>query len=642
VRDLVAMGPDSAVGAEERPLAASPAAREPLVLGPDGGLGWDLELPAGGELEVEAWSPTGGTLVVSASSGPDPEELVLPLRAEHVAFTLPLPAGGLERLALALRWTPGSGDGPLLIDVLRLTEPDAPERPSIVFISIDTLAARHTSLHGYPRETTPALDAFAADAIVFERCTANACWTTPSYMAQLTGLYPDAFSFELGDGAYETLRDFHLGDGHTTLAEALRAAGYRTAAFVDNLQVAARMGFGQGFEVYDSSAAEISYAEIGGGIDHVTDLALRWLDDLQPDEPYFLFVQAMDAHGPYLPAEGFDGRFAEDPHVHEEVRPIARQPGVLWSAVPRHVAEPHFAPAPAPERMQTAEVVTAYDEEILAVDDSVGRFLRHLAERGVGARAAIVFSADHGEAMVEHESLFDHYTVYEETTHVPLVLRLPGGAGGGARISDQVQLVDLAPTLARIAGLTTFGEGLHGRDLVPLARGLSADEHPALAIGALFSGAAVTHEGWKLVETRPNRESGLPCFLSSPRARAWLAARYPELEGSLAGVTPTTVFLEAFAAAGDDPEQILEELERDIEGPWYELFFLPDDPSEQTDLSEQHPDKVDELRALLESERARGRSALIEPDQPHVPIERTAEEQAELNALGYGGEGRGN
>jgi arylsulfatase A-like enzyme len=237
--------------------------------------------------------------------------------------------------------------------------------------------------------------------------------------------------------------------------------------------------------------------------------------------------------------------------------------------------------------------------------------------------------------MLDHQAFYNHHTVYQEVVHVPLVLRLPDGRAAGRRVSDRVRLLDLYPTLVELAGLSNEGVLLHGRSLVPLLEGRSLSAAPALSVGGMFDQASIELGGWKLVETIPSVRSGQESLLSSPWARAWLEQRFPELAGRIAGAHPRREFFVAFQRAGLDVDQVIDELLADIGKPWYELYYLPDDPREERDLSAEHPERVAQLSALLDERRARAIAAHLEPGQVARPRARTADELRELSELGY-------
>lgn len=521
-------------------------------------------------------------------------------------------------------------------------EPGAPRRaagprpPSIVFLSIDTLGAGHTSLHGYARKTTPNLEALAGESIVFDRCLANAPFTGPSYVSQFTGLLPNCSSidreeFRAKNGrpprAWEIL---HIPEGRVTLTEVLRAAGYRTAAFVDNPHAKADFGLAQGFELFDSSAADIPARDPEGGIRTILPKALAWIDSLGDDEPFFLFVNALDVHEPYIPPADFLDRFATDPNGEPDAEFPVGQGG--YGVVDLSLVRDYFVHPPYPPRMHTAPIAARYDEEIRAVDESCARLIAELRERGLLDQMLFLFSADHGEAMGQPDYKFGHGTHVEQVLHVPLLMRLPGGERGGTRIATPVQLLDLYPTLIDWLGLTP-PPGLQGRSLVSLWKGQSLPERAFVHEGGRLAWGAVTEGEWRLVAANPGKR--MDC-VQSARGRAWLGEHYPELGADyfvLNGLSTTLV-------ADPRTKKIAAEARAALKGPYYELYHLPSDPHLLVDVSAQHPDIVarmlPRLKAAQELAAEERKRLPISPD----PIAPPASLE-ELRDLGYIGEDEG-
>ena len=506
----------------------------------------------------------------------------------------------------------------------------ASDRPSVVFLSLDTLSARHMSLYGYGRDTTPCIDRFAEDAVVFERCWANAPWTTPSYMSQFTGLHAASFNkpgeLEEGESAW------FLSPSHETLAEVLRGAGYHTAAFIDNPNVGAHLGFDQGFELFDDSAAERSIEDPEGGMLHIAPLALAWLDGLEPDERFFLFVQALDVHGPYLPHDDWKGTYRNAPAtIVDRTVPIALGHDAILGAIPKYIADP--IQAEGETELSVRALIDAYDEGIRGLDAALGSFFDALDERGLLDDAFVVISADHGESMVAHESYFDHQLLHGEELHVPLIVRPPGGLAGGRRVGQGVQLIDLYPTLIELAGASV--SGVHGRSLARVWTGSTDDrrkEPPLVARGDFLDSRSIVVGNWKLIETNPTPNSGgVVGFLTTPRARRWIGARFPEFEGKVFG----TAQLPASTLDGVDVTALFEEAKGELLGPFHALYDLNADPGESIDVSAQHPERVAELLARLDSESRRAEEARILDGASDANGETSPEMIEELRKLGY-------
>jgi arylsulfatase len=524
----------------------------------------------------------------------------------------------------------------LLSAALAACGPPGPRPPSIVFLSIDTLAASHMSLYGYARPTTPGLETLAREAFVFERCRANAPYTTPSYVSQFAGVTPgglrvDVAEFEAAHGRPPTgVENFRIPADRTTLAEALAAAGYRTAGFVDNF-FAASSGLEQGFEVWDLEAARITALDAEGGIRTVVPRALAWIDALADDEPFFLFINVLDVHAPYLPPESTRGTFAAAAPDQEPVR-IARGEMPSLRTLPRCAVA---GLDPLPSEVTPASVTARYDEEILALDGECARFVAELRARGLLDGLVLVVTADHGESTDAGHNRFSHGGFSEDVLRVPLVLRLPSDVAGvpvtraAGRIAAPVQLVDLYPTLAELAGVAP-PPGLHGRSLVPLLRGEALPE-PAFLHESVALRSAVTAGEWRLTELHAE-DAPLLFLVNHPRGVAWAEERFPVLRGRQWDMS------DLFAAARTqaDPEAFRREAHAFVAEPVIELFHLPSDPHQLTDVAAEHPEIVARLRAQLAA-------GVLESANQRLRIPVTSEPQAdsisraELEALGYAG-----
>jgi choline-sulfatase len=298
----------------------------------------------------------------------------------------------------------------ILLTLLLLTGislPAVASSPNIILITIDTARADRMGFLGSTARLTPNLDALARQGVVFSRAYSHVPLTTPSHATILTGTYPQ-FN--------------HLDDLGTPLAkdipflpDILHQHGYRTAAFVGSQvldpQSAAVPGFDRGFDTYDAGfhsrqAGEDRYHSVERRAQVVVDHALSWISQ-HPHGPFFVWVHLYDPHDPYDPPPPFKARYAASP----------------------------------------------YDGEIAYVDSTLGRFLTALRSRGLYQGTLIAVAADHGEAFGEHGEQSHGFFLYDETLHVPLMIKLPSERAAGSRIGSRVGLVDLAPTLLQEVGI---------------------------------------------------------------------------------------------------------------------------------------------------------------------------------------------
>ncbi len=326
----------------------------------------------------------------------------------------------------------------------------------VILIVLDTVRADHVGVYGYQRETTPSVDALAQDGVTFDFALSTSSWTLPSHASLFTGMFPSAH------GAHSTPESAAfvagLGAGSTTLAEILERYGYVTGCISANFGVVSGyFGLDQGFEYFDSRPRFIGaamshafhqryltrYAPRWFGYltkrfrlaEDITDEALQWIDK-HGESPYFLFLNYMDAHSPYLPPPPYDGLFGEatDPGLLERLMlPVLR--------MERDVTE-----------AERASVIGAYDGEIAYLDCQLGRLLRNLKERGAYERTMIVVTSDHGEYFGEHSLLEHGKGLYQEMLWIPLVVKYPHSERVG-RDDGTVQILDIMPTILDTLGV---------------------------------------------------------------------------------------------------------------------------------------------------------------------------------------------
>lgn len=276
-------------------------------------------------------------------------------------------------------------------------------QPNILWIVLDAVRPDHLGCYGYDRPTSPNVDEVAAAGVLFETAIAQAPWTRASFASFLTSRYP----FQTGVTDWNTM----LPDTCITLQQVLRDNGYHTVCVLDLPGMAENWQILKGFE----DKAIIKHSE--GMAKRTTDKACALLS--KSDGPFFALVHYYHAHAPYMPSEEFRALFRRD-RVHKST-------GVYEQDL--------------------------YDACIREVDAEVGRLLGALAERGLEDNTIVIVTADHGEAFGEHGRSGHGWSLHEEEIRVPLVLRYPACCPGGQRISAQVRLLDLAPTLLDIAGI---------------------------------------------------------------------------------------------------------------------------------------------------------------------------------------------
>jgi arylsulfatase A-like enzyme len=361
--------------------------------------------------------------------------------------------------------------------------------PNILLISIDSLRADHLHSYGYARQTSPNIDALAADGAVFETVISPTSWTLPAHMTLMTSLAPEEHGV--------ITNRLRLGGNIDTLPMRLQRAGYTTAGFVSATYLDGIYGFSRGFDEYDDYtllrvAGEKSRAAVTS--QQVAQRAVDFLHQhaaTRDAHPFFLFLHFFDVHYNYNPPQPF-ARMFDNGYA-------GRATGDVDSI--------HQGMA----NRDLNHVVALYDGEIAWVDANIGNILATLRRLGIDDNTIVAITADHGEEFLEHGQAAHYKTLYDEVLRVPLVIRYPGHVLAGRRVQGQVRLMDVAPTLLTLAGLAVAKphSGTHARSLACLLTSPGARAAPLLpAFGDLRGEvASVRTGGAKLIRNlRTHRE----------------------------------------------------------------------------------------------------------------------------------------
>jgi arylsulfatase A-like enzyme/Flp pilus assembly protein TadD len=357
----------------------------------------------------------------------------------------------------------------------RYARASAPVSGPIVLISIDTLRADHLPIYGYAHVRTPAIDALAADGIVFDRAYSHAPQTLPAHAALLSGRLP----FETG------VRDnvgFVVKPGERLLPQLLRERGFTTGGVVSAYVLRKETGISQGFDFFDgdmpSSSPELSIGQVQRDGSISESIAEHWLDT-QRSSRVFLFLHLYEPHKPYTPPERFSA----------------------------------FAP---------------YDGEIAYADEIVGRLIHYLKAHQLYDRSTIVLLSDHGEGLGDHGEQEHGLFVYDEVIHVPLIIKQAENLGAGRRVADVVQHVDLVPTILDYVKAPIPGN-LRGRSLKPLLEGTGRLPEQAVYSEALY---ARYHFGWSELTALTD---GRYRYIKAPLPELYDLARDPHERDNIAG-----------------------------------------------------------------------------------------------------------
>ncbi len=477
-----------------------------------------------------------------------------------------------------------------------------PSRPNVLIVLWDTVRADHLSLYGHEVSTTPALKAFAEQAVVFDNAVSPGMWTVPSHGSMFTGLPPSTH------GANFDWR--WLDHHHTTLAEHFRDHGYDTFAFSANPNLSKRgANLLQGFDTIQTSwtqpwwplvrratrvkllpndaSTEISPAFEGnrpgnayynGGI--ATGRALnQWLDDREPGKPWLAYLNYMEAHKPRVPMLRHR-REVMDEAMHE----VALKTDVTFL---NQMAFGYGVFDYSDVQLAAARAV--YDACLRELDWFTDKLMRRLDERGMLEDTIVVLTSDHGESLGEHHRFGHRYDLHQTLLHVPLLIRYPKGLEP-RRVSEPVSTQDLFATLTELVDLPAAPTATHSRSMFGAPR------------GSLFS------------EVETFDSAGLELVLK----------HFDHIEEPEGGFERTFRSIRKGSS-----KLILDNLDH------AELYDLETDPLEETDLAPEQPETVAKLVAEMEARwealPAYDAGKRTDEDRPVV----SRKEKSMLEVLGY-------
>ncbi len=322
--------------------------------------------------------------------------------------------------------------------------------PNTILITVDTLRSDHLGAYGYFRDTSPHLDRFALDALVFENAIAPMATTLPSHVSIMTGSYPARHGIVSNFQFFETTWDSRKG--LRSAVEMLRDAGYATAGFTSSSPLSAATGIAAGFDTFEGPpmiSREHGRIDQHAGV--AIDRANAWL--AHAAAPFFLWVHLFDPHDPYRPPPRFRTLFSNEPALESHLERLT---------------------VPVELRDQASEWINQYDGEIRFVDEQIERLFMALKRLGLYETSNIVFTADHGEGLHQHGHP-RHGGNWNEQLAVPLIVRLPNGPRG--RLDTLASLIDIMPSLAGSGGLPLDRQQFDGIDLLRETREYALAQH---------------------------------------------------------------------------------------------------------------------------------------------------------------------
>jgi arylsulfatase A-like enzyme len=332
-----------------------------------------------------------------------------------------------------------------------------PER--VIIISIDALRADHLGCYGYSRKTSPFIDEFAKESVIFENAVTPRPKTTPSLVSMLSGQYPYRHGVRNLNHPLKTT----IG-----LPVSLKKSGLNTAAFVSNWVLRPEScGLEKSFDVYNAkfTQQETNRKNVFQRTAAETNTEIfEWLGK-NHKQPFFLWVHYIDPHGPY-----------NAPKPHDDV--FHHKNPTLRSAelVPEYQ---RLATIPVVDGLTDIQnYIDQYDNEINYNDQQVGQLIKRLRSLDLVENSLVIITSDHGESLGQHDYYFEHgRELYDDCSKIPLIVRFPSSSHieGGKRVDALVSLMDIYPTVLDVLNINNKpDQDIDGKSMLPLVQGKSS------------------------------------------------------------------------------------------------------------------------------------------------------------------------
>lgn len=303
----------------------------------------------------------------------------------------------------------------------------APKKINIILISVDTLRSDHLGCYGYYKRTSENIDKLAKDSVLFRNAYATSPWTLPSHMSMFTSLYVH------NHRVYNQKQA--LDDSIITGTQLLRRNNYFTVAFTDGGFLSGLFGFANGFDLYHQASASLRLETSASSL---YKKASKWLEE-NLDKSFFLFLHTYQPHDPYSTPSPYNLKFLDTNDSLKRVNLSYYLGGAEYIYKPLSDEE-------------VKNIIALYDAEIYYTDQMlIQPLIKLLKKHNLYDKTMIIFTSDHGEQFYEHSGWVHGYNLYEETIKVPLIIKFPFNVYKGKVVNDAVSIVDIMPTILRVA-----------------------------------------------------------------------------------------------------------------------------------------------------------------------------------------------
>jgi arylsulfatase A-like enzyme len=313
--------------------------------------------------------------------------------------------------------------------------PVLPARPNIVLITMECVRSDHLRSWGYSRDTMPNIEAFFRDGIRFQHAVATSSWTLPSMISLFSSMYP--YEHGVTEGWFESSRDETVIKSRMPkelrwLPVELKKAGYATFGFTTSPHLIRDVGFNRGFDHWVQRVLFLDASLVDGSVKATRDKLLKEL-------PVFLWIHYFDPHWPY---------FARNPWIARYCPHPPQIPGDLLQVMLEPTVHQRY---PSRDNPVLQYLVDSYDSELNYLD---AYFKELLGILSMPENTIYVVTADHGEEFLEHGHLDHGHDLHGELVHVPLFLKWPAARLPAGQVDNVVSLIDVAPTLLELSGVS--------------------------------------------------------------------------------------------------------------------------------------------------------------------------------------------
>lgn len=315
---------------------------------------------------------------------------------------------------------------------------------NVIIIVLDAAGAKHFPMYGYNRNTTPNIKNLLNDSIQFERAYTQAVYTLASTATLMSGL--DPFRHQI------IYRKSKLPDQTYTLAERFSDSGYATGTFVSNGNASSIFGMTQGFQEVREVFREKGYS--GWGSD-ITNRFTQWLQTLKSGHPFFAYMHYREPHAPFNPPESFKNHFTNPNYVGYRDASYEMRRKINMGEISATPADREYIEA-------------TYDENLRYGDYEVGRVLQKLKDMKLYDNTILIVTADHGEAFWEHNFQGHNSQLYEESVHIPFILKLSSKTDLHKKeVNNPIRTLDVYPTLVDLLQLSRRNWNVDGHSFIP-------------------------------------------------------------------------------------------------------------------------------------------------------------------------------